>query len=319
MATMNIYQIVTQRIIDQLEKEKVIPWRKPWFSVSGGAYNALSGHTYSLMNQMLLPKSGEWASYNQWLRVGGQVRQGEKSSIVVFFKWPDESDTSSIDDTSDLRSTKERRPVLKYYHVFHVSQVDGVEPMVPDNITENHIEPIACAEKLLGSYLQREGIGFDSDYSDKACYSPATDAIHLPKMGQFHSSEEYYSTAFHEAVHSTGYKDRLNRKGLDNPRFGSETYSKEELIAELGSASIMNSLGIETDDSFQNSASYINGWLEVLKRDMRFIVSASGQAEKAVKYITGEMPMHDAGHHSVACESLSGITSSGNIPGAIPV
>lgn len=293
MAAMNIYQVVTDRIIEQLEAGTV-PWQKPWFSITGGACNALSGHRYSLMNQLLLPKSGEWASYNQWLRVGGQVKQGEKSSLVVFWRWQEEPDEVPEDDVQEEQAARSRKPVLKYYHVFHVSQVDGVEPLVPAEVADNRVEPIAKAEKLLMDYISREQVGFDPAYSDKACYSPATDTIHLPMLNQFRSAEEYYSTAFHEAVHSTGSEKRLNRKGLKDPRFGSEVYSKEELIAELGAASMMHALGIETDASFQNSAAYIDSWLQVLKRDKRFIVSAAGQAEKAARYITGEMPMHAA-------------------------
>ena len=292
MAGMNIYQVVTDRIIEQLEKG-TIPWHKPWFSINGGTYNGVTGHPYSLMNSLLLPKSGEWASYNQWLRVGGQVRHGEKSSMVVFWKWQNEVETDEDGDILERPDLIPRRPILKYYHVFHVSQVDGVVPMVPDVIANNQVNPIGNAEKLLQNYLGREQIGFDSEYSDKACYVPATDTIHMPKMNQFHNSEEYYSTAFHEAIHSTGYEKRMNRKGLKDVRFGSDTYSKEELIAELGAVSILHGLGIETESSFQNSAAYISGWLDVLKRDKRCIMSAAGQAEKAARYILGEMQLHD--------------------------
>ena len=115
------------------------------------------------------------------------------------------------------------------------------------------------------------------------------DLIHLPLTNQFKSTEEYYSTAFHEAVHSTGHSSRLDRLTTGaNASFGSETYSKEELVAEIGSASILNMLGIETNKSFRNSASYIQSWIKVLKNDTRFIVSATTKAEKAVKYILND-------------------------------
>lgn len=292
---LNIYQVVTQKIIEQLEMG-TIPWQKPWFSVSGGAYNALSGHVYSMLNQLLLPHPGEWASYNQWLKVGGQVRQVEKSSIVVFWKWPDsakDADTDD-DDASEITYSKMRRPILKYYHVFHVSQVEGVEPLIPAETANNHIEPIKKAEDLLMHFIAREEIRLETDFGDKACYIPATDTIVLPNKQQFRNAESLYNTAFHECLHASGAEKRLNRKGLRDPKFGTETYSKEELIAELGSASIMHMLGIETEYCFQNSASYIQNWLKILKNDLRCVISASGQAEKAVRYIIGEMPLKDA-------------------------
>ena len=115
--------------------------------------------------------------------------------------------------------------------------------------------------------------------------------IHLPLFEQFKNSNEYYSTAFHESVHSTMKESRCNRTEERKDKlvaFGSDEYSKEELVAELGSASIMNIIGIETSRSFRNSSAYIQNWLSVLKNDVKFIVSASSKAEKAVKYILNE-------------------------------
>lgn len=289
---MNIYEVVTNKIIAQLE-QGTIPWQKPWFSVNHGAWNGVTGRKYSLMNQMLLPKSGEWASYNQWLRVGGQVKQGEKASLVIFWKWLSESENNSEKD-SEHQEIRQRKPCLKYYHVFHISQVDGVESMAPEELSEAIVEPVPEAERLLMDYINRERIQLESDWSDKACYSPMEDKIYLPRREQFRSPEAYVSTALHECGHSTGHESRLHRKGCQSVHFGSETYSKEELIAELTSISLMHDLGIATDDCFQNSASYIQSWMQVLHNDKRFVLSAAGQAEKAVKYIMGEMQLHPA-------------------------
>ena len=121
---------------------------------------------------------------------------------------------------------------------------------------------------------------------DRAFYRPSTDSITLPHMAQFSATAEYYSTAFHELTHSTGHAKRLNR--LDSTAyFGSEAYSKEELIAEIGASVLVNVAGLETAKSFHNSTAYIQNWLQVLKGDKRFIVSASGKAEKAVGLILG--------------------------------
>ena len=122
---------------------------------------------------------------------------------------------------------------------------------------------------------------------DKAYYSPTVDKIVLPIMEQFPQVAEYYSTAFHEAVHSTGHKSRLNRFTGEAAAamFGSESYSKEELIAEIGSACIMHDIGIETTGTFRNSAAYIQNWLKVLKNDKRMIVAAASRADKAARLI----------------------------------
>ena len=119
---------------------------------------------------------------------------------------------------------------------------------------------------------------------DRAFYCPSDDTITLPLLAQYHETSEYYSTAFHELIHSTGHSKRLNR--LDKTAFfGSETYSKEELIAEIGAAELVNQAGLETASSFRNSAAYIQNWLSVLRNDKRFIISAAGKAEKAVNLI----------------------------------
>ena len=117
-------------------------------------------------------------------------------------------------------------------------------------------------------------------------YTPSADSITLPHMAQFTATAEYYSTAFHELTHSTGHQSRLNR--LEKVAFlGTEAYSKEELVAEIGAAALVNAAGLETASSFRNSAAYVQNWLSVLKNDKRFIVSASGKAEKAVNLILG--------------------------------
>ena len=137
--------------------------------------------------------------------------------------------------------------------------------------------------------MNREHLDFKELPSNKAFYSPSYDRVVVPMKEQYENINEYYSTTFHELTHSTGHKSRLDRLETGAiASFGSETYSKEELVAEIGSASLMNMLGIETPQTFKNSTAYIQNWLQVLKNDNRFIVSASSKAEKAVNYILGE-------------------------------
>ena len=276
----DVYEIVTDRIIEQLE-QGVIPWEKPWGGVIDGTYNRISKKPYSLLNQMLLQHSGEYATFKQWSELGGHIRKGEKSEIVVFWKLQPYED-----ENADGEKIIKQIPLLRYYNVFHVSQVDGVEPK---EIDLNEFEPIEEAERIKTEYMTREHLKILEKLTDKAFYSPAFDYIQVPCKEQYRNVEEFYSTLFHEMVHSTGYKTRLDREDVkDCMYFGSENYSKEELTAELGSAFLVNLLGIETEKSFRNSSAYIQGWLRKLRGDKKFIISASSKAEKAVKYILNE-------------------------------
>ena len=139
----------------------------------------------------------------------------------------------------------------------------------------------------MADYVKREGVNLRHCKGDRAFYRPTTDTITLPIMRQFKETSEYYGTAFHEMVHSTGHAKRLNRLNA-TAAFGGEDYSKEELVAEIGSAALVNRAGLETAKSFRNSAAYVQNWLQALKNDKRLIVSAAGKAEKAVALIMGE-------------------------------
>lgn len=280
--SINVYELVTNRIIEQLENN-IVPWEKPWGGTLDDAFNRVSKKPYSILNQMLLKYGGEYASFKQWKDLGGHIRKGEKSEIVVFWKMYPIKEKQ--DDGTEIIKTI---PLLKYINVFHISQVDGVEPL-KQKVTHD-IEPIDKAEKILNDYWNRENITIEHVKGDKAFYSPMFDKIQLPLFEQFKQSEEYYSTAFHESVHSTMKTSRCNRQEDRKGKvvsFGSEEYSKEELVAEVGSAQLMNIVGIETTKSFRNSTAYIQSWLKVLRNDNKFIVSASSKAEKAVNYILG--------------------------------
>jgi antirestriction protein ArdC len=188
-------------------------------------------------------------------------------------------------ENEDGEKEKKKIPILRYFNVFHISQVEGVEPL---ETPTPEVEPIVSADKVILDYVTRENIGFHEKASNEAFYSPILDSVTVPLKGQYDLINEYYSTTFHELVHSTGHKSRLDRlESGSNAAFGSETYSKEELVAEIGSASIMNMLGIETTKTFRNSTAYIQSWLQVLKNDNHFVVSAASKAEKAADYILG--------------------------------
>lgn len=196
----------------------------------------------------------------------------------MFWKWIEEQD-------EETGKTKQI-PFLRYFNVFHISQTEG--------ITAKYTQPLPCvanpnetADTIIRDYCQREGVKIEHWQGDRAFYRPSTDSIILPLMEQFRSTSEYYSTAYHELVHSSGHKSRLDR--LEKTAFfGSDAYSKEELIAEIGAAALLNRTGLETASSFRNNAAYIQNWLQVLRNDKRFIVSAAVKAEKAVNLILGQ-------------------------------
>lgn len=275
---MDVYSMVTERIINQLERG-YIPWRKPWASCLDGTFNRISRKPYSILNQLILEHDGEYATMRQWNEIGGRVKKGSKAEMVVFWKLQDRQEKN---DTGEL--VIKQVPVLKYYNVFHISQVENVLPL--ERTKDYETKPIKQAERILNEYIGRERITLSVGASDRAFYRPADDTICLPAITQFEKAEEFYATAFHEAGHSTLKASRCNRETENQSSyFGNEAYSKEELVAEITSAAILHSIGIETPASFCNSAGYIQSWLRVLKNDKRFIVSASGKAEKAAKYI----------------------------------
>ena len=272
---MDIYAAVTERIIAQME-QGIIPWHKPWIA-SGCAVSRSTGKPYTLLNQMLLGKAGEYVTFKQCQQEGGKVKKGEKASMVVFWKWLDVKD----DDTEEVKQI----PMLRYFSVFRIDQCEGLTPkytpVMPDATSADQ-----NADQIINGYVQRSGVKLIHQEGNKACYQPTLDRVTLPTRQQFSSTAEYYSTAFHELTHSTGHKSRLDR--LEQTAFfGSEAYSKEELIAEIGAAALVNHTGLETSASFRNSTAYLQNWLQVLKGDKRFIVSAATKAEKAVEFILG--------------------------------
>ena len=275
---MDIYKEITDRIISQME-EGIIPWQKPWIA-SGKAISRSTGKPYSLLNQMLLGRPGEYLTFKQCQEAGGKVKKGEKSSMVVFWKW--------IETTDEETGEKKEVPFLRYFNVFHIDQCEGVTARhTTETAFPAGAEPLEAAQEIIYDYLSREGVKLSHQEGDRAFYRPATDEVVLPIRKQFVSTAEYYSTVFHELTHSTGHEKRLNR--LSKPSFfGTEDYSKEELVAEIGAATLVNHVGLESSTSLRNNAAYIQNWLKVLEDDKRFIVSAAGRAEKAVALILNQ-------------------------------
>jgi len=279
MKRKSVYEIVTDRILAELEKG-TIPWKRPWSGLERPR-NWKTGREYSGINLFLLPP-GEYATYRQITEAGGRVKRGEKAYIVVFWKFVDVEDETIDRETGERKVTSRQIPFLRYYSVFNIeTQAEGVESKVSP--VRNH-DPILKCERIISTYTQNNGPAIRRG-GHSAFYDMVADVVTLPKPEMFKSAENYYATLFHEIVHSTGHPSRLNRNL--GTAFGTEPYSREELIAELGAAFLAAHVEIDNDTLNGNAAAYIAGWTKELKNDPKAIVIAAGKARKAVDYILG--------------------------------
>ena len=273
-----VYEIITDRILSSLEKG-VVPWRMPWHTST--PRNLVSKKPYRGVNVFLLSAqrftSSYFVTYKQAAAKGGQVRKGEKSTPVIFWKV---GDSHKVDP-------KTGKPgkffILRFYNVFNVTQCDGIVAPVEEGRTIH--EPIAACERIVDGWAGKPPIEHGGN---RACYSPSQDLISMPERGSFGKVEEYYSTLFHEMVHSTGHKDRLAREGITNPiKFASHNYSFEELVAECGASFLCGHAGI-IDHTIDNSAAYIANWASKLKSEPKWIIDAAAKAAKASDLILGD-------------------------------
>lgn len=274
-------KIITNKIIAELEKGR-IAWKKDWKSYTL-PMNLETKREYSGINMLLLSMNDYsnpyWATFKQIINQKGSVKAGEKATKVIFWKLIDSGSTIINKRTNKPEAVM--IPYLKFYNVFNVEQTTLNIP----NPQAREIKPIEDCEKIISGYKDCPSVSFDSD---RAYYKPESDTITLPIKETFRSDEGYYSTYFHEMVHSTGHKDRLNRfTNTNDIHFGNETYSKEELIAELGNAYLCAKAGI-SNKTITNSTAYLGGWLKALKADSSMLIQASTKANKAYNYILGE-------------------------------
>ena len=271
----DVYKLVTDRIIEPLEKGTV-PWQRPW-RTAGIPRNAITGRPYKGLNALMLACLGyeqnlflTYSQVNKELK--GRIKQGEHGHVITWWK-------SNKPKEGEVQTEDKAKAYLRYYTVFNISQCEGIPEgfVIPQR---EEIELPAC-EDIVKNMPQCPEI---KHKSHPAFYHPIDDFINMPKRNAFNSDAAYYSTLFHELVHSTGHYSRLRRKDLiEMSEFGSEPYSHEELVAEIGTCFLQSVTGIESE--FQNSAGYIQGWLSALKNDKRFILSASAMAQKAIDFI----------------------------------
>lgn len=272
----DLYQFVTDSVVSLLESD-LPPWRKPWnddTSIDSALpFNAISGRHYSGINTVLLwaeaheqgySRNG-WLTFRQASENGGHVRKGERGRTVVFWKFQ-----QVTDDDGQTKNV----PFARAFTVFNVNQCEGLQdtkagqipqPVEPDNV-------ISWAQSV-GAEIRHGG--------NRACFVPSADLIQLPRPEQFPLRAEYHATALHELTHWTGHKSRLAR--TFGKRFGDEAYAFEELCAELGSAFLCASIGVENAELSQH-ASYLDHWLKILKSDKRAIFTAAKHAQAACNY-----------------------------------
>lgn len=286
----DLYATVTDQIVAMLEAG-VVPWRSPILgqSKAGHPKNLNTDKPYRGVNVFLLAftsyakgfESSYWLTFNQAKERGGSVRKGEKSTLVVFWKQY---------ETTDRKTGKPATvPVMRYYNVFNLEQCDGIP--VPDAVTfqPTAFTPIEVAEQIASGYANGPSL---EHTGQKAFYRPSTDAVTMPEPTRFSTTEEYYSTLFHELSHSTGHASRLDRKlETASMAFGTADYGREELVAEMSAAFLCGHAGI-TPATIDNQASYLAGWLKALKGDKRLVMSAAGAAQRSADCIMGQ-PMTD--------------------------
>lgn len=276
---MNVYEVITERILEQLEAG-VVPWRRPWEQVE--SKNITTGKKYRGINAITLP-GGLFGTFKQIQTLGGHVKKGVHGFPVVFFSFPSgkEGEEEHEEETEKKGRTA---PIIRYYHVFRIEDCEGID-LTQFKADEGKPSSIETAETIVQNMQNRPLIVEKA--SKEAFYSPSTDTVQIPDRNQFSRIEEFYSTLFHELSHSTGHENRLCRKTLTTAAaFGSADYGKEELVAEFGASFLCGAAQID-NTTIKNSASYIANWKKAIKADSKLVIQAAGMGQKAADYILG--------------------------------
>jgi antirestriction protein ArdC len=279
----DVYARVTAQIVTAIENG-VGSWRMPWHTSGRFAFspiNVISKKPYRGINTVCLwaaaqakgYERGEWATYQQWLERGAQVRKGEKATLVVFWKFA--HDTAETDDREKATRSGSHLLFTRGYSVFNAAQVDGYTPEVDAEVPV--LQRVAQADAFftaIGANVRHGG--------NQAFYAPISDHIQMPPFAVFRDAVSYYSTLAHEQTHWTATASRCDRQL--GKRFGDNAYAAEELIAELGAAFTCAHLGLSTQPR-EDHAQYIQSWLCVLKADTRAIFTAASKAQQAADWL----------------------------------
>lgn len=280
----NLYQTLTDRILRQLDAG-TLPWRKTW--ASGLPKSLITRREYRGLNLLLLGLSAHtskyWLTYRQAQRLGGHVRQGERATPIIFWKWRTPEELAR-------RRRETGRPDLAPCHpftsaVFNLDQVEGV-PRPADDVPFSRAERLVIAEKLIEVMPDPPAIVHSA--TAEPSYRPALDQVTLPHLSQFEHADHYFATLAHEVVHASGARKRLNRFGeVQGDRF--ERYGFEELVAEFGAAFLCGFAGIANPEHDQLQASYLAGWATALRREPQLLIRAASAAQRAADYIRGKV------------------------------
>ncbi|RPI19837.1 MAG: DUF1738 domain-containing protein [Ignavibacteriae bacterium] len=283
------YTELVDSIIKDLENN-IIPWRKPWFSKL--PVNFKTKKQYRGINILLLLSAAHkkgfeshyWLTANQAFHLGGKIKSIEvnKNSNIILAKWK-----HKIVKDERGRPQKKMWLMMRSHKIYNLEQTTGVRNKYYDGNTLSLFNINQQAEDVIKSYRNPPVFSYSPD---RAYYMPCLDLIGIPKLDQFYSPEEYYSTYFHELIHSTGHKKRLNRSLFAKViKFGDEEYAKEELVAELGAAFLSSHCDFFSK-TCKNSGAYLKSWLKVLKSDKTFLLSATKHAQFACDYIIEGKP-----------------------------
>ena len=285
---MNVYKIITGKIIEKL-KDGVVPWKKPW--CGDNPQNFVTKHQYRGVNALLTGltsyTSPYWITFNQARSLDIHINKGEKATMIVYFNLshttPKNNNLEKCENLPEIKKNKQSLPmILKCYYIFNLEQTDYIR----NDIEFSYVPQKDSCENIVDNWKNKPQVLFGGN---RAYYSLSQDTIHMPIIHTFDSTEEYYSTLFHEAIHSTAHPHRLNRKEITAySGRATKEYGVEELIAEIGSSFLCNKTGI-SNAVFDNQASYINHWLTSLQNDKTLLVKAANKAQKAVDYILNEV------------------------------
>jgi len=265
---MNVAEIVTQRILESMQKDKVVPWHKPWTCLA--FRNAVSKKAYRGVNVLMLSIFGNDVWYmtpKQIKEHGGNIKKGTHTVPIVFWHvYPEEKDSGG-------NVTKKAHWILRYYNVLSLKDTEGVKIKLPE-LKKLDFTPNEIAEKLIAASGAKVMHGGNS-----ACVTKRGDevVILMPNKDQFSTTEEYYATLFHELTHWVHYKDA---SATEWNTFGSEPYSKEELTAEVGANFLLSFCSIDASNTYNNSVAYLNNWIEKLGKEPKWIVTASSAANR---------------------------------------
>jgi len=275
-----------QKVIDTLQaymEEGSLIWHNPCLIRS--QLNIVSGNAYRGVNQFITAmvadeegyQSPYWATFKQVKELGGKLNDAKGKGVpIIFYK------------NLPLKEGDEegqKRFVIRNSYVFNLDLVSGIDT---DSFSLDQVGQ-ACleqdAEAIAAAYLEREDLAVSHG---SPAYLPVLDVVRMPRVDEVLSTDEYWSTYFHELSHSSGHPNRLCRFGVDSGRFESkEEYSKEELVAEIASAMLCHECGVDSQSSIKNSAAYIQGWSRFIKEEAEAFLGAVNQAYKARSFILG--------------------------------